>query len=60
MNYIGKKILVKRGLFANNEGVIENTFRYKGRDIYTVAIFKGKNITEKYITTVENNEFEII
>lgn len=60
MDKIGSKVLIKRGLFVGSEGIVENKFQYKNVDTYTVAIFRGKNITDKFITTVSDSDFEVI
>jgi Ni2+-binding GTPase involved in maturation of urease and hydrogenase len=60
MNKIGKKVLVKRGLFVGYEGVISGIFQYKGNDVYVIDVCRGKNITEKFTTTVSESEFEYI
>lgn len=60
MSKIGDRVSIKRGIFIGNEGTIENTFKYKGIDTYVVSIFRGKNITEKFVTTVSDNDFEIV
>lgn len=57
---IGDKVLVKRGVFLNHEGIIEHKFNYNNMERYTVGIFKGKNITEKYIATGVETDFEKI
>ena len=60
MDKIGKKVLVKHGIFVGYEGVIIGVFQYKGNDVYVVDMYRGKNITEKFTTTVSESGFEYI
>ena len=60
MKKIGKKVLVKSGLFKDYNGAVSGIFKYRGEDIYVIEIFKGKNITDKFITTVNNDGIEYI
>ena len=60
MNNIGKKVLVKNGLFYGYEGVISGVFQYNRHDVYVIDMYRGKNITEKFTTTVSKNGFEYI
>lgn len=60
MDKIGKIILIKQGIFAGYEGVISGMFQYKGSNVYVVDMYRGKNITEKFTTTVSNNGLEYI
>ena len=59
-NNIGKKVLIKSGLFIGYEGVISGIFQYRGNDVYVIDMFRGKNITEKFTTTVNKSGFEYI
>lgn len=60
MNKIGKKVLIIRGIFIGYEGIITGVFKYNGKDVYVVETYKGKNITEKFTATVDENDFEYI
>ena len=60
MNNVGKKVLVKSGLFYGYEGTISGVFQYNGSEIYVIDMYRGKNITEKFITTVNNSGIEYI
>ena len=60
MDKIGKKVLVKHGIFVGYEGVISGVFQYKGNDVYVIEMCRGKNITEKFITTAGENGIEYI
>jgi hypothetical protein len=60
MSNIGKKVLVKRGLFIGYEGIISGVFQYRGNDVYVIDMYRGKNITEKFTTTVNEDGIEYI
>lgn len=60
MNKIGQKVLVKQGVFVGYKGTISGVFQYKGSDVYVIDMYRGKNITEKFITTASENGIEYI
>ena len=57
---IGDKVLIKHGMFLNYNGTVEHVFDYNNAKRYTVSVYKGKNISEKYITTGVEGDFEKI
>ena len=60
MNKVGKKVLIRRGIFIGYEGVVAGVFKYNEKDVYVVNMYRGKNITEKFTITLDNNDFEYI
>jgi len=57
---IGDKVLIKKGVFINQTGTIEHEFDYNNLKRYTVAIFKGKNIENKFIATCSEYDLETL